>query len=603
MIKKTLLIISTGVGFIALGCASHKPHGRSDKIPEYVSTYLAAQDLLRINKKVEGCALLQELTRTPQSLQNLTLLRFELECGQATVGGSSSPLDLKNIPHWYSHLTSEIQQRRGNSKEDLKVLAAGTSWQDKLARLRKQRDFPAAIDLLQKKISEANNEDTKYELYRTLRQVYKTAQNRKAYLETGDFMLETAKKSFQAQPSDLQRARRLNNAYVLNVKAYWTDDYIDRAKSLLDEAQQLLEKKYSLQEIRYLRGSIAKEQKNLELAQSEFKAALAEPQESAEIELRLLWSEAWLLMKLKNPIEARPLFQRYAQLHPDSLEKFRGDFWAAKMLQDSDTNKMQQELKVLAEKDLLGYYGLLAHRELGALIPPAADSYKFADDIENEKDRQLVNEARDLIAVREYTAASKLVNHLQIRINRYVLFNYDAELVFPRLYKNEIAQISKKTGVSSELIYSIIRQESAFDPMARSHADALGLMQLLPSIAVLTAKENKIPFKDDFDLYKPEINIELGAFELKKLLQQYNQQFILAVARYNASENAIDGWLKQRYSTNPIEFIEDIGYDETRNYVKLVMRNHISYQRLQAQSPFAFPENLLKWNIPPGKTH
>lgn len=589
--KKSTITILLGLSMTLNGC-SHFSGSSAKELenPQYVINYLTAMDLLKMGKATEACELFKELSEGPSTLKNIASLRRELNCPDYKV-------ELKEIPSWYSNLTRQIVKLRMPEKAIEKNTKPPKTWQEKLSALRAQRDFKAAIELLQTRIAATQDEEEQYQLYKILRQVYKTSQNRQAYLETGDFLLEVAKKSFDKDPKNSSNARRLNEAYALVAKAYWTDNFIEKAKMTLEEAANKLKDHYSLQEVLYLQGAIAKEQKELEKADTAFKLALAEKQNSPDIELRLLWSEAWLLMKLQKDLEARPLFQRYAQLHPDSLEKFRGQFWAARMLKKSDPALEKKELTDISQKDLLGYYGLISLRELGNPIPAAADTRKSLAEIENEKDRLLISEARDLLRIQENSAAAKLINQLQIRINRYTLFSYDPELVFPMLYPQEIKNSASKSKIPEELIYAIIRQESAFDPEARSMADALGLMQLLPSVAEASAKENKLKYSTAFDLFEPSINIPIGSFELKKLLKQYNNQFILAVARYNASEEAIQGWLKVRYSPDPLEFIEDIGYDETRNYVKLVMRNQISYQRLRAKNDFPFPEELLKWEL------
>ena len=145
-------------------------------------------------------------------------------------------------------------------------------------------------------------------------------------------------------------------------------------------------------------------------------------------------------------------------------------------------------------------------------------------------------------------------------------------------------------GLDPEIALSIIRQESSFDPMARSEADAFGLMQVLPSVAARFS----VPISSHEDLFLPEVNVPLGVKLLSELEQKYKGSLILTAAAYNASEEAIAGWLKKRYHGNTLEFIEEIPYEETRTYVKLVIRNFIFYKRLSAQAPMTFPESVLE---------
>jgi soluble lytic murein transglycosylase len=175
------------------------------------------------------------------------------------------------------------------------------------------------------------------------------------------------------------------------------------------------------------------------------------------------------------------------------------------------------------------------------------------------------------------------------------LLNDHPDLLFPRPFAEIIKKASDKSGTPQEFIYSIIRQESAFNPEARSPVDAFGLMQLLPSVAKQLAKNNSLEYKEANDLFIPEINVPLGAFELRALTKKYNDQFILAVSGYNANDSAIRGWIKTRFREDPLEFIEEVPYEETRAYIKLTMRNYIFYRRLLDQKEsLKFPEELLK---------
>jgi soluble lytic murein transglycosylase len=168
-------------------------------------------------------------------------------------------------------------------------------------------------------------------------------------------------------------------------------------------------------------------------------------------------------------------------------------------------------------------------------------------------------------------------------------------LLFPQPWSDEVRTASLQSGVQEELIYAIIRQESAFDPRARSGADAFGLMQLLPEVAENLSKGAQVPYSQMDDLYEPRTNINLGAAHLKELLARNKGQFILAVASYNANENAIRNWMKTRYRGDALEFIEEIPYEETRTYVRLVMRNLIFYSLLRSKNAsIEFPGWLLK---------
>lgn len=168
------------------------------------------------------------------------------------------------------------------------------------------------------------------------------------------------------------------------------------------------------------------------------------------------------------------------------------------------------------------------------------------------------------------------------------------ELLFPMDYAATIKHEAARQAIPAELVFSIIRQESAFDPNARSFADAMGLMQVLPTQAKVVAKELGLEFRGHDDLYRPELNIPVGAKMLRQGLDRYDGNFILAIASYNANDRAIKGWLKSRFREDPAEFIEEIAYEETRTYVKLVLRNYIFYKRLaNPETALTFPPECL----------
>jgi hypothetical protein len=180
----------------------------------------------------------------------------------------------------------------------------------------------------------------------------------------------------------------------------------------------------------------------------------------------------------------------------------------------------------------------------------------------------------------------------------------DWGFIFPRVYEENIRKESSKVGIDPWVVSSIIRQESAFNPRARSSVDALGLMQLLP---VTAQKEAKILGKDSFqteDLFAPETAIEFGTSNISRLLKIFDKSYICSFAAYNAGIPPVKLWMKQYGAAYPLAFIERITYKETRDYVKKLLRNYVMYRRLYEKempilaSLLTMPSEEVSANIP-----
>lgn len=167
-----------------------------------------------------------------------------------------------------------------------------------------------------------------------------------------------------------------------------------------------------------------------------------------------------------------------------------------------------------------------------------------------------------------------------------------SELVlFPKKYADVIDFYSEKAKVDADFITALIRQESVFNPYSTSVAGARGLMQLMKNTAVSEAKKLKRGYlpasekkflvqaaKRVDNLYDPKISVALGVHYIDNLLERYDNT-AFALAAYNAGPGALRKWTEKYPTEDLLYFIELIPYQETRDYVKLIIRNYFYYKR------------------------
>ncbi|MFZ3035271.1 MAG: lytic transglycosylase domain-containing protein [Parvibaculum sp.] len=167
----------------------------------------------------------------------------------------------------------------------------------------------------------------------------------------------------------------------------------------------------------------------------------------------------------------------------------------------------------------------------------------------------------------------------------------------------------KGPSVEKALIFGLSRQESEFDPAAKSPVGARGLMQLMPTTAKVVARQIDVPYSHNRLTSDPAYNAMLGTAHLGDLIEGFDGSYIMSVAAYNAGKSRVDRW-EDDYgdprspTVDPIDWIESIPFSETRNYVQRVMENLEIYRtRLsgQAQKVRISDDIRRSSTIPPAK--
>lgn len=150
------------------------------------------------------------------------------------------------------------------------------------------------------------------------------------------------------------------------------------------------------------------------------------------------------------------------------------------------------------------------------------------------------------------------------------------ETAYPRAYADEVARATAAHGVKPSLVWGIMREESSFMAEVRSPANAYGLMQLIPPTAKWISGG---AITQESDLKRAEISVDLGTKLLAQLLATHKHP-ALAIAAYNAGSGAVSRWVAARGGEDLETFVEEIPYEETRNYVKRVLGSTVAYAYL-----------------------
>jgi len=153
-------------------------------------------------------------------------------------------------------------------------------------------------------------------------------------------------------------------------------------------------------------------------------------------------------------------------------------------------------------------------------------------------------------------------------------------LLYPLTTWDVLGSEAPAAGLPPLLAAALIRQESSFDPAARSRANARGLMQIMPAVGAQLARAERFPEWDPVLLYQPDVNLHLGLRHLAERWQRCGGSVEAALAAYNAGATPVNRWLKRGGTADPEIFIERIPYAETRDYVRRVLYNQARYESL-----------------------
>jgi soluble lytic murein transglycosylase len=152
-------------------------------------------------------------------------------------------------------------------------------------------------------------------------------------------------------------------------------------------------------------------------------------------------------------------------------------------------------------------------------------------------------------------------------------------VLFPLQYWDLIKKHSTERGLDPFLVAALVAQESTFQADVRSSANAYGLMQIIPSTGRSLARLEGIKSFTTRSLINPDLNVRLGTAYFKRLIDRFEHPH-LALAGYNAGDSRVVRWTAERSALPADEFVEDIPFPETQNYVKRILGTANDYRRV-----------------------
>lgn len=167
------------------------------------------------------------------------------------------------------------------------------------------------------------------------------------------------------------------------------------------------------------------------------------------------------------------------------------------------------------------------------------------------------------------------------------------KLAYPMPYKDPLLTYSHVNSVDPYLLAGLIRQESEFAASVVSRANAHGLTQIMPATGRELARRLGIKGYTQKMLFEPSVNLRMGSYYLKSLIDSLGGNLAQALASYNAGRGRVTQWLARGEYADPAEFVESIPFNETRGYVQSVLRNAGIYKRLYGTDSAILPPPVL----------
>jgi len=345
---------------------------------------------------------------------------------------------------------------------------------------------------------------------------------------------------------------------------------------------------------------------------------------SHEMRIEAEFHAGWIALRfLNDPARAAGHFDAIAKLAETPMSRARAAYWQGRTAEASSANDAGTVARRFYEQAAVHqttYYGQLARAKLGVTTLPIRSISNEAkgEDREDaikviellyaagEKDLAtplVIEAARHLADETQVAALASLVAkqrdaHLSLNFGKIVSqrgMAVDA-LAFPDYGVPAFEPLQNSAAPS--VVYSVARQESAFEPSAVSSAGAKGLMQMILSTAKRTANHAGVAFDAKRLLSDASFNAQLAARHLGELMAEQKGSYILTFAAYNAGGKRVKEWIDahgdpRKAGVDPIDWVERIPFTETRNYVQRVIENLSVYRVRLGETEPTSAETIL----------
>jgi len=328
----------------------------------------------------------------------------------------------------------------------------------------------------------------------------------------------------------------------------------------------------------------------------------------------LEWLAGYIaLERLRDPATAYRHFARYYEgSHESPISLGKAAYWAARALEAQGRSREAQSWLSASAAEQTSFYGQLAAARLGIepgsglprqpiLVPASYSGFRQTDRAqamaalaragERWRTNVFYSSLRDdAVSQQDYLALARLareVGRTDLQVKTAKAARRDGYLHIDDLFPRP-GYVQAGTPEQA-LALAVSRQESEFNEQAVSHADAHGVMQLLPGTARGVAKRLGLPYSAGRLTSDPAYNVTLGRAYLQEMIDRYGGTYLLALTSYNAGPHRTDRWLDENGdprspSTDFVLWVESIPFAETRNYAMRVLEGLVVYRQLLGQT-------------------